>query len=163
MTLLCGISASNLNLGFPYGLVLLGLGCWSGLVRECCQDPGEEDNSVLLRCNGYVFPPLFSQLRQTMTKFCQEHLAPKAQQIDQENEFKGMRASISCVALKASLGFDLCISPDNPKPHHRNMSINFSNLKATEKTFFWFPVLSFVTNFQQAGAEPSDNSHNKDW
>ncbi|XP_074004640.1 isovaleryl-CoA dehydrogenase, mitochondrial isoform X1 [Numenius arquata] len=31
------------------------------------------------------------QLRQTMTKFCQEHLAPKAQQIDQENEFKGMR------------------------------------------------------------------------
>uniref|UniRef100_A0A803W7V2 short-chain acyl-CoA dehydrogenase n=1 Tax=Ficedula albicollis TaxID=59894 RepID=A0A803W7V2_FICAL len=26
-----------------------------------------------------------------MTKFCQEHLAPKAQQIDQENEFKGMR------------------------------------------------------------------------
>ncbi|KAI1232650.1 hypothetical protein IHE44_0006482 [Lamprotornis superbus] len=35
-------------------------------------------------------------LRQTMTKFCQEHLAPKAQQIDQENEFKGMRASISC-------------------------------------------------------------------
>ncbi|NXY07908.1 IVD protein, partial [Pteruthius melanotis] len=36
------------------------------------------------------------QLRQTMTKFCQEHLAPKAQQIDQENEFKGMRASISC-------------------------------------------------------------------
>ncbi|NXT29112.1 IVD protein, partial [Syrrhaptes paradoxus] len=36
------------------------------------------------------------QLRQTMTKFCQEHLAPRAQQIDQENEFKGMRASISC-------------------------------------------------------------------
>ncbi|NXK75854.1 IVD protein, partial [Amazona guildingii] len=35
------------------------------------------------------------QLRQTMTKFCQEHLAPKAQQIDQENEFKDMRASIS--------------------------------------------------------------------
>ncbi|NWJ09220.1 IVD protein, partial [Crypturellus undulatus] len=32
------------------------------------------------------------QLRQTMTKFCQEHLAPKAQQIDQENEFKDMRA-----------------------------------------------------------------------
>ncbi|KYO28344.1 isovaleryl-CoA dehydrogenase, mitochondrial [Alligator mississippiensis] len=31
------------------------------------------------------------QLRQTMIKFCQEHLAPKAQQIDQENEFKGMR------------------------------------------------------------------------
>ncbi|XP_009077558.1 PREDICTED: isovaleryl-CoA dehydrogenase, mitochondrial [Acanthisitta chloris] len=26
-----------------------------------------------------------------MTKFCQEHLAPKAQEIDQENEFKGMR------------------------------------------------------------------------
>ncbi|KAK2525258.1 hypothetical protein Q9233_008969 [Columba guinea] len=40
------------------------------------------------------------QLRQTMTKFCQEHLAPKAQQIDQENEFKGMRASISCVRFK---------------------------------------------------------------
>ncbi|XP_007429066.3 isovaleryl-CoA dehydrogenase, mitochondrial, partial [Python bivittatus] len=31
------------------------------------------------------------QLRQTMTKFCQEHLAPKAQEIDRENEFKGMR------------------------------------------------------------------------
>ncbi|NXV83479.1 IVD protein, partial [Atlantisia rogersi] len=40
------------------------------------------------------------QLRQTMTKFCQEHLAPKAQQIDQENEFKGMRASISLCAFK---------------------------------------------------------------
>ncbi|NWR79698.1 IVD protein, partial [Centropus unirufus] len=39
------------------------------------------------------------QLRQTMTKFCQEHLAPKAQQIDQENEFKGMRASIPCLSL----------------------------------------------------------------
>ncbi|KAF2973614.1 hypothetical protein EK904_008767 [Melospiza melodia maxima] len=43
-----------------------------------------------------VFLLSFSQLRQTMTKFCQEHLAPKAQQIDQENEFKGMRASIPC-------------------------------------------------------------------
>ncbi|XP_073204884.1 isovaleryl-CoA dehydrogenase, mitochondrial isoform X1 [Lepidochelys kempii] len=31
------------------------------------------------------------QLRQTMVKFCQEHLAPKAQEIDQENEFKGMQ------------------------------------------------------------------------
>ncbi|XP_048341065.1 isovaleryl-CoA dehydrogenase, mitochondrial isoform X2 [Sphaerodactylus townsendi] len=31
------------------------------------------------------------QLRQTMIKFCQEHLAPKAQEIDQQNEFKGMR------------------------------------------------------------------------
>ncbi|XP_066486871.1 isovaleryl-CoA dehydrogenase, mitochondrial isoform X1 [Tiliqua scincoides] len=31
------------------------------------------------------------QLRQTMVKFCQEHLAPKAQEIDQQNEFKGMR------------------------------------------------------------------------
>lgn len=141
--------------------MLLGLGCWSCLVRECWQDPEEEDDNILLRCNGCVFPPLFSQLRQTMTKFCQEHLAPKAQQIDQENEFKGMRASISCVVLKASLGFDLCISPDNPRPHHRNMCINFSNLKATEKTFFGFPVLSF-TNFQQPGAEPSDTSNNKD-
>ncbi|XP_042316119.1 isovaleryl-CoA dehydrogenase, mitochondrial-like [Sceloporus undulatus] len=26
-----------------------------------------------------------------MTKFCQEHLAPKAQEIDQKNEFKEMR------------------------------------------------------------------------
>ncbi|XP_032085577.1 isovaleryl-CoA dehydrogenase, mitochondrial [Thamnophis elegans] len=31
------------------------------------------------------------QLRQTMTKFCQEHLAPKAQEIDRDNEFKDMR------------------------------------------------------------------------
>nr|XP_025966478.1 isovaleryl-CoA dehydrogenase, mitochondrial isoform X1 [Dromaius novaehollandiae] len=41
--------------------------------------------------NMRVCLPLFSQLRETMTKFCQEHLAPKAQQIDQENEFKDMR------------------------------------------------------------------------
>lgn len=52
-----------------------------------------------------------------MTKFCQEHLAPKAQQIDQENEFKGMRASISCVHFKqvvltACLYFDLYVHPD---------------------------------------------------
>lgn len=53
-----------------------------------------------MRYNVCVSSHLFSQLRQTMTKFCQEHLAPKAQQIDQENEFKGMRASISCVHLK---------------------------------------------------------------
>ncbi|XP_058522060.1 isovaleryl-CoA dehydrogenase, mitochondrial isoform X1 [Ochotona princeps] len=31
------------------------------------------------------------QLRQTMTKFLQEHLAPKAQEIDKSNEFKNMR------------------------------------------------------------------------
>ncbi|XP_038597373.1 isovaleryl-CoA dehydrogenase, mitochondrial [Tachyglossus aculeatus] len=31
------------------------------------------------------------QLRQTMGKFLQEHLAPKAQEIDQSNEFKSMR------------------------------------------------------------------------
>ncbi|XP_005990841.3 isovaleryl-CoA dehydrogenase, mitochondrial [Latimeria chalumnae] len=31
------------------------------------------------------------QLRHTMHRFCQEHLAPKAQEIDQTNEFKGMR------------------------------------------------------------------------
>lgn len=28
-----------------------------------------------------------------MIKFCQEHLAPKAQEIDQQNEFKGMKVS----------------------------------------------------------------------
>ncbi|XP_029454399.1 isovaleryl-CoA dehydrogenase, mitochondrial [Rhinatrema bivittatum] len=32
------------------------------------------------------------QLRQTMYKFCQEHLEPKAQQIDQDNEFKDLKA-----------------------------------------------------------------------
>ncbi|XP_062945216.1 isovaleryl-CoA dehydrogenase, mitochondrial isoform X1 [Cynocephalus volans] len=31
------------------------------------------------------------QLRQTMAKFLQEHLAPKAQEIDQSNEFKNLR------------------------------------------------------------------------
>ncbi|XP_028934109.1 isovaleryl-CoA dehydrogenase, mitochondrial [Ornithorhynchus anatinus] len=31
------------------------------------------------------------QLRQTMVKFLQEHLAPKAQEIDRNNEFKSMR------------------------------------------------------------------------
>lgn len=31
-----------------------------------------------------------------MIKFCQEHLAPKAQEIDQQNEFKGMRVSAFC-------------------------------------------------------------------
>ncbi|XP_003224841.1 isovaleryl-CoA dehydrogenase, mitochondrial isoform X1 [Anolis carolinensis] len=31
------------------------------------------------------------QLRRTMVKFCQEHLAPKAQEIDQKNEFKEMK------------------------------------------------------------------------
>uniref|UniRef100_A0A8D1KAG4 Isovaleryl-CoA dehydrogenase, mitochondrial n=1 Tax=Sus scrofa TaxID=9823 RepID=A0A8D1KAG4_PIG len=31
------------------------------------------------------------QLRQTMTKFLQEHLAPQAQEIDQSNEFKNLR------------------------------------------------------------------------
>ncbi|KAJ1104478.1 hypothetical protein NDU88_001889 [Pleurodeles waltl] len=31
------------------------------------------------------------QLRQTMYRFCQEHLYPKAQEIDQKNEFKEMR------------------------------------------------------------------------
>ncbi|XP_021097391.1 isovaleryl-CoA dehydrogenase, mitochondrial isoform X2 [Heterocephalus glaber] len=31
------------------------------------------------------------QLRQTMSKFLQEHLAPKAQEIDQSNEFKDLR------------------------------------------------------------------------
>lgn len=125
-------------------------------MRECCQDLGEEDNNISLRCNGCVFPPLFSQLRQTMTKFCQEHLAPKAQQIDQENEFKGMRASISCVVLKVSLGFDLCISPDNPKPHHRNMCINFSNLKATERNFFFdFLFYHLLPTFSKLGQNPA--------
>uniref|UniRef100_A0A803U038 Isovaleryl-CoA dehydrogenase, mitochondrial n=1 Tax=Anolis carolinensis TaxID=28377 RepID=A0A803U038_ANOCA len=32
-----------------------------------------------------------SHLRRTMVKFCQEHLAPKAQEIDQKNEFKEMK------------------------------------------------------------------------
>ncbi|XP_068961843.1 isovaleryl-CoA dehydrogenase, mitochondrial [Petaurus breviceps papuanus] len=31
------------------------------------------------------------QLRQTMFKFCQQHLAPKAQEIDKTNEFKDLR------------------------------------------------------------------------
>lgn len=39
------------------------------------------------------FSLYFGQLRQTMTKFCQEHLAPKAQEIDRDNEFKDMRVS----------------------------------------------------------------------
>uniref|UniRef100_A0A2K5I3V3 Acyl-CoA dehydrogenase/oxidase N-terminal domain-containing protein n=1 Tax=Colobus angolensis palliatus TaxID=336983 RepID=A0A2K5I3V3_COLAP len=33
------------------------------------------------------------QLRQTMAKFLQEHLAPKAQEIDRSNEFKNLRVS----------------------------------------------------------------------
>uniref|UniRef100_A0A2K5MP55 Isovaleryl-CoA dehydrogenase n=1 Tax=Cercocebus atys TaxID=9531 RepID=A0A2K5MP55_CERAT len=33
------------------------------------------------------------QLRQTMAKFLQEHLAPKAQEIDCSNEFKNLRVS----------------------------------------------------------------------
>nr|XP_033807587.1 isovaleryl-CoA dehydrogenase, mitochondrial [Geotrypetes seraphini] len=31
------------------------------------------------------------QLRETIHKFCQDHLAPKAQQIDQDNDFKDLR------------------------------------------------------------------------
>lgn len=47
---------------------------------------------TMLISNMY-FSLYFGQLRQTMTKFCQEHLAPKAQEIDQDNEFKDMRVS----------------------------------------------------------------------
>ncbi|PNJ27436.1 IVD isoform 4, partial [Pongo abelii] len=35
--------------------------------------------------------PEQSELRQTMAKFLQEHLAPKAQEIDRSNEFKNLR------------------------------------------------------------------------
>jgi hypothetical protein len=33
------------------------------------------------------------QLRQTVFQFCQKELAPKAQEIDQNNEFKELRVS----------------------------------------------------------------------
>uniref|UniRef100_A0A8C9F7P1 Isovaleryl-CoA dehydrogenase, mitochondrial n=1 Tax=Pavo cristatus TaxID=9049 RepID=A0A8C9F7P1_PAVCR len=57
----------------------------------CWEYPRAGDAGMWMECNTCLSPRFFSQLRQTMTKFCQEHLAPKAQQIDQENEFKGMR------------------------------------------------------------------------
>lgn len=91
--LLCCISANKLKQRFLYDFVsgfeiieLPGGGCW--------EYPREGDDDILMECNTCISPHFFSQLRQTMTKFCQEHLAPKAQQIDQENEFKGMRVSI---------------------------------------------------------------------
>ncbi|ETE65281.1 Isovaleryl-CoA dehydrogenase, mitochondrial [Ophiophagus hannah] len=46
------------------------------------------------------------QLRQTMTKFCQEHLAPKAQEIDRDNEFKNMRIGLESINLEM---IELCI------------------------------------------------------
>uniref|UniRef100_A0A2K6UTT2 Isovaleryl-CoA dehydrogenase, mitochondrial n=1 Tax=Saimiri boliviensis boliviensis TaxID=39432 RepID=A0A2K6UTT2_SAIBB len=47
------------------------------------------------------------QLRQTMTKFLQEHLAPKAQEIDRSNEFKNLRVSWEARAGVGSLGVGL--------------------------------------------------------
>ncbi|MEE6491902.1 hypothetical protein FKM82_016418 [Ascaphus truei] len=52
-------------------------GCWSGGVPV--------DDTV----NGLTDEQ--KQLRHTLHKFCQEHLAPKAQEIDQQNEFKDLR------------------------------------------------------------------------
>lgn len=42
-----------------------------------------------------------------MAKFLQEHLAPKAQEIDCSNEFKNLRVSWEAWALGGSLGVGL--------------------------------------------------------
>ncbi|XP_054233838.1 isovaleryl-CoA dehydrogenase, mitochondrial isoform X12 [Homo sapiens] len=47
------------------------------------------------------------QLRQTMAKFLQEHLAPKAQEIDRSNEFKNLRVSWEARAVGGSQGVGL--------------------------------------------------------
>uniref|UniRef100_A0A8V5FXF5 Isovaleryl-CoA dehydrogenase, mitochondrial n=1 Tax=Melopsittacus undulatus TaxID=13146 RepID=A0A8V5FXF5_MELUD len=66
------------------GRAVAGAGLRVRLLRRGCAGLAVDDT-----VNGLSTEQ--RQLRQTMTKFCQEHLAPKAQQIDQENEFKDMR------------------------------------------------------------------------
>uniref|UniRef100_UPI00358EAE7F isovaleryl-CoA dehydrogenase, mitochondrial-like n=1 Tax=Myxine glutinosa TaxID=7769 RepID=UPI00358EAE7F len=55
-----------------------------------------------------------TQLRQTMHKFCQEHLTPKAQRIDEENDFAEMRdfwkelAKLGVLGITAPVEFGGC-------------------------------------------------------
>ncbi|XP_069493638.1 isovaleryl-CoA dehydrogenase, mitochondrial [Ambystoma mexicanum] len=51
-----------------------------------CAGPGVPVDDALNGLNSEQ-----QQLRQTMHRFCQEHLYPKAQEIDQSNEFKDMK------------------------------------------------------------------------
>ncbi|KAK1158729.1 hypothetical protein AOXY_G22465 [Acipenser oxyrinchus oxyrinchus] len=65
--------------------LLVGFRCAAGTRRGCAGSTVPIDDVV----NGLTEEQI--QLRQTIHRFCQEQLAPKAQEIDKNNEFREMR------------------------------------------------------------------------
>ncbi|KAK6481526.1 isovaleryl-CoA dehydrogenase [Huso huso] len=82
---LCPDSKSNPAMLSARRALLVGLRCAAVTRRGCAGSTVPIDDVV----NGLTEEQI--QLRQTIHRFCQEQLAPKAQEIDKNNEFREMR------------------------------------------------------------------------